>query len=378
MRIAIDALNIRAGGGLVHLREFLAAVPGIGRDVEVTVFANRRTAAALPAWPGLSVVVPPGPLGLGPWGFCFWRPFQMEAHLKRLKPDVFFVPGGGYLGPFRPFVAMAQNLLPFEPRERARVGHGLVRVRLHLLEWLQSCSFRRAASTIFLSEASKRIIETRIGRVGAPSAVVYHGVNPRFGAMEGNPAVERNGAAGPFRWLYVSNVDAYKHQVTVAQAAGLLLREGQEFTLNFVGTGKPGAIRALRRAIAIADPAGQRLCYQGGLDYDSMARAYASADAFVFASSCETFGMIVVEAMAAGLPVAASGVSAIPEITGDSGIHFDPESAASIAGAMRRLMSDGALRRELSARARRRAAGFSWAKCARETMAVLEAAANAG
>ena len=373
MRIAIDALNIRAGGGLTHLREFMAAIPATARKVEVTVFATRGTAATLPAHPWLSVVVPPG-WARGPLGFYVWRPWRLDTLLGRLRPDVFFVPGGVYLGPFRPFVTMAQNLLPFEPRERAREGHGFKRVRLHLLEWLQALTFRQAAKVIYVSKFSQNSIEKRIGGISDSSVMVYHGINPRFNLAGLSQSPRNDRVPGAFRWLYVSNIDAYKNQTTVAKAAGNLISEGQKFTLDFIGPGESSAVRELRRAIAAADSSGQQLRYLGRLDYESMEMAYRAADAFIFASSCETFGMIVLEAMAAGLPIASSRCSAIPEIVGDAGVFFDPESPASIADAMRRIMSDEVLRRDLAERAQQQAAKFSWEKCARETLAVLEAA----
>ena len=375
MRIAIDALNIRAGGGLTHLRELLAAIPSTCRNVEVTVFVSSYAATKLPTFPWLSVVVPPR-WAFGPLGFYLWRPWRLDTLLARLRPDVLFVPGGVYLGPYRPFVTMAQNLLPFDPLERAREGYGLQRVRLHVLEWLQARTFRRAGKVIYVSEFSKDVVEQRIGGGNGASEVVYHGINARFTASDLKSLQQKKRLAGPFRWLYVSNVDAYKNQTTVAKAVGRLILEGHDIIFDFVGPGKAGAVRQLQHEIAKADPSGQRVRYLGRLDYESIEKAYEAADGFVFASSCETFGMILLEAMAAGLPLAASKRSAIPEIVGDAGVFFDPESPTSISEAMRRIMTDLALRENLAKRARQRVAEFSWEKCAQETLVVLEAAAK--
>jgi len=374
MRIAIDALNIRAGGGLTHLREFIAAIPATGRKVEVTVVVTRRVATKLPSFSWLSVVVPPR-WASGLLAFYLWRPFRFDSVLARLRPDVLFVPGGVYLGSFRPFVSMAQNLLPFEPRERAREGLSLNRLRLHVLEHMQSRSFLRAAQVIHMSEQARQIIDRRAGLDSRRTTVVYHGVNPRFqGIAQLRGTAENRPAPVPFRWLYVSIVEVYKHQAKVAEAAGLLLREGLALTLDFVGPGAPRFVAPLQAAIRAADPAGKNVRYHGPISYDSIEKAYGDADGFVFASSCETFGMIVVEAMAAGLPMVASNRPAIPEIVGDAGLLCDPEDPVSIAAAMRRVMTDDGLRRDLVSRAVNRAAQFTWRKCASETLACLESA----
>ncbi len=76
-------------------------------------------------------------------------------------------------------------------------------------------------------------------------------------------------------------------------------------------------------------------------------------DHFVFASSCENMPNTLVEAIAAGLPLACSRRGPMHEILGDTGLYFDPESHLSIAEAIRRLIDDPLLRDESASRARR-------------------------
>ena len=93
-------------------------------------------------------------------------------------------------------------------------------------------------------------------------------------------------------------------------------------------------------------------------------RRVAQTDIFLFASGCETFGIALLEAMAAGVPIACSNRSSLPETLQDGGEYFDPEDAASIAAAIDRLVQDPARRQALAVRAWELARQYSWATCA--------------
>jgi glycosyltransferase involved in cell wall biosynthesis len=95
---------------------------------------------------------------------------------------------------------------------------------------------------------------------------------------------------------------------------------------------------------------------------------YAAADAFVFPSLYEGFGLPVLEAMTRGVPVASSDRSSLPEVAGDAALLFDPERVDEIAGAIRRLLADGSLADRLRTAGREQAARFTWAQTARRVL----------
>jgi glycosyltransferase involved in cell wall biosynthesis len=95
---------------------------------------------------------------------------------------------------------------------------------------------------------------------------------------------------------------------------------------------------------------------------------WALAEAFVFPSLYEGFGLPVLEAMARGVPVACSNASSLPEVAGDAALLFDPHDEAAIAEALRRLLDDPPLRESLRARGLVRVKEFTWERTARLTL----------
>ncbi len=95
---------------------------------------------------------------------------------------------------------------------------------------------------------------------------------------------------------------------------------------------------------------------------------WALADAFVFPSLYEGFGLPVLEAMARGVPVACADASSLPEVAGDAALLFDPHDAAAIAAALKRLLDDPELAAGLVARGHERVREFTWQRTARLTL----------
>jgi glycosyltransferase involved in cell wall biosynthesis len=108
--------------------------------------------------------------------------------------------------------------------------------------------------------------------------------------------------------------------------------------------------------------AGTPTVFTGVLQGDELARAFASADAFVFPSTTETLGMAMIEALASGLPVLAASTGATEEVVtdGETGLLYDPTSRASLVAAVEKVVSDDGLRAQMSMRARAAAERRDW------------------
>jgi glycosyltransferase involved in cell wall biosynthesis len=124
----------------------------------------------------------------------------------------------------------------------------------------------------------------------------------------------------------------------------------------------------LREAIERAGVAG-RVRWIGWQPRERLAALYAGAEAFLFPSLVEGFGLPVLEAMACGTPVVTSDVSSLPEVAGDAALFCDPLDPTSIGKTLANVVADRALAEDLAVRGRRRAAELTWDRTARETAA---------
>ena len=370
LHLCIDATNIRQGGGITHLSQLLQAgdpiAAGIGR---VTVLANQATAAALPVRPWLYKVSSPWMDASLPRRML-GQQFQLPHAIKAAGCDVLFAPGGTLpaWSPV-PAVTMSQNMLPFEPVEAARFGNwSLMRLKMRLLRHSQGRSFRRADGLIFLTRYAHAAITHALGGMSCQTALIPHGVEKRFLQQ---PRLQRPLADctenNPFRVLYVSILMPYKHQVEVAHAATLLRTEGIPIEMRFIGAPWGDYGDQFKALLNELDPDRNFLLWSGAEPFDALHEFYRRADAFVFASSCENLPNILIEAMAAGLPIASSDRGPMPKVLGDAGVYFDPDVSASIADALRRLAADVSLRSKLAELAWYKAQSYSWELCARDT-----------
>jgi glycosyltransferase involved in cell wall biosynthesis len=122
-----------------------------------------------------------------------------------------------------------------------------------------------------------------------------------------------------------------------------------------------------------ADPAAVHT--PGFVESGDMPAVYTMAQALVFPSRYESFGIPIVEAMACGCPVVTSTVSACPEIAGDAALLVDPDDAEALGMAMERVSLDRPLAEDLRRRGLRRSAAFSWKVSALKLLAELGTAA---
>lgn len=165
--------------------------------------------------------------------------------------------------------------------------------------------------------------------------------------------------------LCVGAIQRRKNQAMLVRAFRAL---PDDWTLVLAGS--QGFQSAETTSAISASPASSRIRVTGYQTDDQLGEWYARAGIFAFPSLDEGFGMPVLEAMDAGLPVIAANTSAIPEVCGDAAELIDPHDEDALASALTRLAADDSRREQLTARGRRRAAGFQWDEAVSKTAAV--------
>jgi glycosyltransferase involved in cell wall biosynthesis len=362
--LGIDASNIQGGGGVTHLRELLAAADPSEFGFSSVVVWGGRALDCLPIRAWLKVVKIRNGL-LSGLDQVRWNQVGIFDQFAKENCDLIFSPGGTLCSRKLPFVSMSQNMLLYESTERRRFPLGKARLRYWLLKRIQRSSFRRSRGIIFISNYAKKVIESQFPFTREkPSKVIYHGVNSKFFSKR-HRDIESIPERG-YTILYVSRVNFYKHQWNVVDAVDRLNRGGIKCNLRLVGGGQGRAMERLRPHLERSDCT----VFLGDLPYENIDQEYLNADLFIFASTCENMPNILVEAMAAGLPIACSSYGPMPEVLGN-GVYFDPTDVTSIKMALSGLLADPQRLRELAAKNRTNAERFSWFSAAKETFQFL-------
>lgn len=159
--------------------------------------------------------------------------------------------------------------------------------------------------------------------------------------------------AGAFHILCVGRLVAAKGQYVLVDAARRLAADKRDFRVTIVGAGPEE--RGLRAAVRDAGLE-QHVTLAGALNQEQVRRLYEEADAFVLPSFAEGIPVVLMEAMASGVPCVTTRITGIPELirSDDEGLLVAPSDAEALADAIARLIDDPGLRARIGAAARRR------------------------
>jgi glycosyltransferase involved in cell wall biosynthesis len=372
MRIAIDAHTVgtKLGGNesyAVNLIEALAEIDSVNLYT-IYITTNEARDRFSSRWPNFKVrsTLPHTPL--------IRIPLTLSAELRKNPVDVLHVQFTA--PPFCPCpVVVSIHDLSFEHLPETFNRRSRTQLRLTVRH-----SARRAARILSLSEHTRRdIIETygiNPQRVTAiPLAAPDH-----FGPIIDNRELQRvrhnYGIDGDYI-LSVSSIQPRKNLARLVRAYASLRGDGSANKLpKLVLVGKRAWLydETLR---ALDETNVKDAVILTGYVPDSDLRAlYSDALCFVYPSFFEGFGLPPLEAMKCGAPVIVGNRTSLPEVVGDAALTVDPFDVDAIAGSIRKLINDSALRRELSVKGQERAKEFNWRDTARKTLAVYKEVAK--
>jgi glycosyltransferase involved in cell wall biosynthesis len=236
--------------------------------------------------------------------------------------------------------------------------------------------YETAARVIAISEATRRDLVEQLGVLPERVDVVHHGVDhERFNLnADGDEAAllaVEVGISEPFL-LYLGAGDARKNLPLLVRSYA---QSGVAKDVLLVLAG-PISKRARVRLLQEASDAGvaERVKLLGYTEEKYVVPLYRQCLAHVFPSSYEGFGLTVLEAMACGAPTLTTAFSSLGEVAGDAAIKLTELSEEPFAHELRRLVSDVVLRGDLRQRGLLHARGFTWERCAAQTLACYQRA----
>jgi glycosyltransferase involved in cell wall biosynthesis len=297
-----------------------------------------------------------------------WTHVRLSWEMVRHAPDVLFIPA---------------HVVPLiHPRRTAATIHDLGYLHMpeahpgrsrRYLDWSTRWSVRAARQVIAVSSATKDDLVQTLHVPAEKIVVIHHGVRADFHRPpESVTAATLARLAIPRPYiLFLGTVQPRKNLQRLIRAFGRVVAAGLPHAL--VIAGRLGWLTEPIQAEVATQGLTERIHFTGYVADADVPALYAGADVFAFPSLYEGFGMPALEAMACGVPVVASNTTSLPEIVGDAGLLVDPLDEAAIADALIAILRDDTLRARLIAAGATRVAQFSWERCARETLAVIEA-----
>lgn len=371
MRLAIDTTampRLRAGAGVytyLLTRALSAALPD---GDTLTIFDRWHVFDDLPA--GSHAEVRRIRLG-GRGQRLAWEQSGLPLALARAHTHVFHSPHHSMPvvpGPWRTVVTVHDvtfRLLPWRYTAARRL----------YMHAVTALSARLADRFIVPSAAVAGDFARLYGVTPERITVVHEAPPPSMRVVEDRTALDaaRRRLGLPDRFiLSVGTLEPGKNRGALFHALALLRRRGLPHALVVAGQWgwRASGQDALAERLGVADA----VCHLGYVPDPDLPLLYNLADAFVFPSWREGFGLPPLEAMACGTPVVASDRPAMPEILGDAALYAAPDEPEAMADVLARVLRERALREDVRARGIAQAARYSWERAARETLAVYRTA----
>lgn len=297
-------------------------------------------------------------------------PYRLAFRLSARRCDVYHEPNHIPICCRAPTVTTIHDLSVLLHPE----WHPASRVR-----WFEREFARGLAQTrrfLAVSEHTRREMVQHLGLSPARIDVTYQAPRSAFAPQPPASARETCRQLGlPARFfLYAGTLEPRKN-VALALEAFAALPPGLREEMPLVLAGAPGwRMESLPAALSRLGIHSQTRLL-GYVPDRVLASLYSACTALVWPSLYEGFGLPPLEAMACGAAIIASSATSLPEVVADAGLLLDPHDAPAWSDAMRRMAEDDGWRARWCERGLRRAAAFSWRRCARETIACYRAAA---
>ena len=369
MRIAVDAralLGQSAGIG-TYTRGITLALAARG-GLEVGLFTPRRIAEPPSSDGALTLHADRHRFG------TVWLQTTLPGRVSAWRADALLA--ALTIGPARgdtPLVSVVHDLTAITHPEwhAARTLIGFLP--------LWEATVDRAARFLCVSETTAHDLASRYPETRGRIAVARNGVDREFRPLSDPAAAERTRRrfSGGRRFvLYLGTLEPRKNVETLVGACERLWSRRRARPDLVLAGGAGWKSATLHRRIARS--AFRDKIHVAGYAPRSVAvELYRAAEAFVYPSLAEGFGLPVAEAMACGVPVVASDIESLREVAGDAAIFVPPGDAAAFAREIERALEDDAARDMLREAGPRRAALFTWEDAAERTARVLAEAAAA-
>lgn len=368
MLLGIDASRSVSGGALKYLNGILCYSSFKSKKIKkVYLWAPTSTLKKLPNFIWLEKISTDF-LGKFILKKIFWQLFILPKICKDLSINLLFNTDAGSVCYFRPSITFLQDIMPFDNAIiRKCKFYQKVFYRILILRFIFIKSLKNSCHVVFLSKFSKKITSNIIKIKNY--SIIPHGVDKFFYKINYKKMTTKNNLVNA---LYVSNALIYKNQWNVIAAIAEIRKRYQiNIKLKIVGGGSGSALKKMNQSKIKYDKNDKFIKLFGFSNNNQMKKYYQNSHIFIFASSCEAFGITLLEAMCVGMPIACSNKSSMPEIIKNNTIYFNPENIEEIIFAIMKILTNDRLRNKIAFGAQIRSKHYTWKKSAKLTWQIL-------
>lgn len=311
----------------------------------------------------------------------FWTQLRLSWEMLWHKPDALFVPASAapVISPKKTVCTIHDSAFLFYPETFTPFMRKFLHYSYKFISW-------KAWKIVVPSKASKddlvKYYHTDPGKI----QVIYHGYTPQSGKHEIlSPKFETNSNTQnidptphpirstlnlPARYvLFLSTLQPRKNLEGLVDAMKLFRTRNPSEDVKLVVAGRVGW--KVEHILEKIDKNKELVLYLNHVTDDERAELYQKAEVFCVPSFYEGFGMWILEAFDAGVPVITSNISSMPEVGGEAVEYCDPHSTESIEKALENVLLNPQRKTQLRELGFERLKQFSWEKCGRETLEVL-------
>jgi len=367
MKIGINALSARFGGGVSVSSDLLPRLAKVDQRNSYVIFYSLRQQAVAGATPASFKKVVVRHLPRNPYVRVLWEQLVFPFYLVWYRIDVLYSVGNttSILAPCK-IVLLIENANPY-----SRIGTQWLikeRFRNKLLRILGLLSARKATQIRFVSKNSCNLIVPQLGIDPKKCVVIPHGIAlDAFGSLASVATEANSSSLGHSSYILTIGVNGpHRNTARLLRAFSVLVNQyGYKGDLVVVGNTGSRAWRATLDNLVQEPGIGGRVVFKGEVPHNDIGLYFRHADAFVFPSVEETFGIPLLEAMKYGVPVVASdterdvqhrGICFNPfrEICDNAAHYFNPFHEEDIARALHTVVTDKERRIKLTERGHER------------------------
>lgn len=298
--------------------------------------------------------------------YTFREQINLPGLISKIKPDLAHFPM--FNVPFLyngKFVVTIHDLIHHHFQMTRATTHNLFTYRIKTLGYKKTFAHavKNSAKIIVPSEFIKKQIVEEYGVRESKVIVTYEAAEERIISLsQRNPA----GIIDQPYLFFVGNTHPHKNIPVLIRAFNLLKKRHSSLKLVLAGP-ETFFYQQVKKELG-----GEGIIFPGQVTDEELVALYKNAEAYVFPSLEEGFGIPLLEAMACSCPVVSSNAGSLPEVGGDAAVYFDPKDVSDMVEKISQVLDNNKLRQELISKGKKRYKQFSWRRMAEETLKVYQ------